>query len=262
MLVDVVMPNFSQVTLLEDSIRSIKRFSNCGRVVVVNDHGPLKARRALRLSSRRLGFAFLENRKNLGFAFTVNRGLRVAQSEIVLLLNDDTLAKENFFLPALKEFNDPDVAVVGCRLLYPDGKIQFGGIIQNEKKPLWFEHRFRGLPGDFWAANRRSETWAVTGACMFLRKSVLEKVDYFDENFFLGFEDLDLCLRIGELGKKIIYQPRAWLFHKEGASRGPNFKSEKEMASLRLFWKKWGKKLQTRKDIAPFGVGENRVGKS
>ena len=112
------------------------------------------------------------------------------------------------------------MGIVGAQLLYPDGRIQFGGTVRNRDAPEWFDHRYRFKPGDWGPAAQTSPALAVTGACMYVRREVIERVGLLDERYPMAYEDVDWCLRAWQAGYRVRYFPIARLVHHESVTRG------------------------------------------
>ena len=160
----------------------------------------------------------IRNSSNRGFSGACNIGLRAAQGNILLLLNQDTMLKPGCLAAILQAFTDQQIGVVGCKILYPDDKtIQHAG--GKVDFPLGFTlHYGRGEPdGDAWDQPRRVDY--VTGAAMAIRRDVLERIGFLDEGFWPGyFEDVDFCLRARAAGFGVWYAPAAVLRHRESTS--------------------------------------------
>ncbi len=182
--------------------------------------------------------------KNLGFAGVVNKGLKEAlkRGMDAILINSDTLAREGWYeAMQFGAYNyHKDVGIVGSKLLYADGRIQFGGSYRNIDSPEWFDHYYRFKPEDYGPANIPQYCLGVTGAAMYIKHKVLKDVGIFGDYPF-AFEDMDLCIRAWEKGYRVLYFPDSCLYHLESASRGrnPNM-SDREKASVRNFWNNWG----------------------
>lgn len=119
-----------------------------------------------------------------------------------------------------------DVGVLGALLLYSDGSIQHGGVVMNVGGPA--EHVYKNVPshiGDERYPGYISglvsvrDFMAVTGACMMVRADVFEDVKGFDPLLAVGFNDIDLCLRVRESGKKVLFDGHSVLYHHESATR-------------------------------------------
>lgn len=176
----------------------------------------------------------IKNCINLGFTKTNNQVLHQSEGNYVLFLNSDTQVVGN----ALKELTDfmedhPEAGAAGCQLLNKDGSLQlscgrfptlasvfFGGITCNRIYRKIFGKR------TFFAEYGLSEEEHlnfqdvdfVKGCCIILRKCVLEKTGFLDENIFMYFEEMDICYRIKQQGSKILYTPQPKVIHLGGKS--------------------------------------------
>src|SRR6202035_225791 len=139
-------------------------------------------------------------------------------------------------------------------LQYPDGRIQFGGTVRNRDAPQWFDHRYRFKPAGWGPADQTSPALAVTGACMYVRREVIERVGVLDERYAMAYEDVDWCLRAWEAGFRVIYFPAAQLVHHESVTRGTEL-GERERSSQQLFWERWSDFFDARSVTAPPGDG-------
>jgi hypothetical protein len=176
------------------------------------------------------------------YAGKMNRLWRMADTEHLVLLNDDAAVLSPGWLKGLMTFAmDRDVGGVGARLLFPDGRVQHAGVVGGlfgTASHAWF-----GEPGDRpsyqdWALVHRE--WSmVTGAVFATRRSVLEAANGFDERFTVEFNDVDLCLRLRLLGYRIVCTPFAELTHREKASRGEAAPAGEQVALFLNRWRDW-----------------------
>jgi GT2 family glycosyltransferase len=116
----------------------------------------------------------------------------------------------------------PEVGAVGAKLLYPNGRVQHGGVILGMTGIAGHLHRSRPAddPGYFGRAVLQQNLSAVTAACIAMRRDVFFEVGGFDgANLPVAFNDVDLCLRLRERGYLIVWTPLARLIHHETASR-------------------------------------------
>jgi GT2 family glycosyltransferase/glycosyltransferase involved in cell wall biosynthesis len=254
--VDVVIPSYRDAAHVRKLVRSIRRTTARGmaRVIVTDDHSGPEHLAALR---RIEGIdALAQSERNSGFAANVNRGLRATLPERdVVVLNSDVEALPGW-LEGLQyaAYRDSDVGIVGAQLLYPDGRIQFGGTIRNRDAPEWFDHRYRFKPGDWGPAAQTSPALAVTGACMYVRRETIERVGVLDERYPMAYEDVDYCLRAWQSGYRVRYFPIARLVHHESLTRGST-QGERELTSQRLFWERWSEFFDDRSVYAGDGDG-------
>lgn len=152
-----------------------------------------------------------------GFSKAVNVGLSRAldRKQDAILCNADI----KFIDPGwIKRFQETDADVAGALLLFPNGMIQHAGtyysILYRE-----FDHRFRFCPGDLVEAAKPCRC-PVTAALQFIAWNTLNKVGLYDENFNLGFEDVDYCHRVFLAGGQCLYNPLVRALHFESAYRG------------------------------------------
>ncbi len=108
----------------------------------------------------------------------------------------------------------------------------------------WPHSLYRGFPGDHPAVNRSRRLQAVTAACMLVRRAAFEQVGGFDEGFRNGYEDVDLCLRIGEQGGEIRYCHEALVHHLESATRSREAHGEPDDDNLRRLLTRWGGRVE------------------
>jgi O-antigen biosynthesis protein len=170
-----------------------------------------------------------------------NRAAQEARSDYLLFLNDDTEVIAGEWLSALLEHAQrPEVGAVGAKLLYPNGRIQHGGIVLGVAGSAGHAHRgvdgFNGT-GYLNYPNLIRNYSAVTAACLMVRRDVfIDAGGFNEEGFPVSYNDVDLCLRLRERGYLIVYTPYALLYHHESATRGLNV-YPKEEALLRMEWR-------------------------
>jgi GT2 family glycosyltransferase len=238
--VTVVIPSYRDAKHVARLVRSIRRTTprRGVRIIVCDDaSGPEHAAALTRIR----GIEVVAGERNSGFAANVNRGIRASDpSHDVVVLNSDTLARRGW-LAALQRcsFREERAGVVGAKLLYPDGRIQFAGTIRNPSAPEWFDHRFRFKPPDWGPANVLQPALAVTGACMYIKREVIDQVGLLDEAYPMAYEDVDYCLRAWQAGWRVLVCPDAELVHFESTTRGTEVR-ERERVSQQVFWRRWG----------------------
>ncbi len=175
----------------------------------------------------------IQNARNLGFSKANNQAVRETSGQYILFLNPDAeLLPES--VDALRAYLDahPQTAIVGPKVLDPDGSLQYscrrfptfwtGLFNRYSLLSRWFpDNRFTThyLMKDFDHTSIRKVDW-VSGCCMMIRRSDFEQVGAFDEHYFLFNEDVDLCFEIKKRGRDVVYLPQARIVHKVTASSG------------------------------------------
>jgi GT2 family glycosyltransferase/glycosyltransferase involved in cell wall biosynthesis len=253
--VDIVIPSYRDAARVRTLARSIAKTvpRRMARVVVVDDCSGPEHLAALR---RMAGIEVIAGDHNVGFAANVNRGLRASDPERdVVVLNSDTEALPSW-LECLQyaAHRYEDIGIVGAQLQYPDGRIQFGGTVRNRDAPQWFDHRYRFKPAGWGPADQTSPALAVTGACMYVRRELIERVGLLDERYAMAYEDVDWCLRAWQAGLRVLYFPAAQLVHHESVTRGTEL-GERERSSQELFWERWSDFFDARSVLAKPAAG-------
>ncbi|MED9904761.1 MAG: glycosyltransferase family 2 protein [Lachnospiraceae bacterium] len=180
-----------------------------------------------------------------------NLGVRQADGEYILLLNNDTeVISVNWMEELLMYAQREDVGAAGAKLYYGDKTIQHAGVViglgahrtaghTHYKQP----RQNLGYMGRLCYAQNVS---AVTGACLLVKKSLYEAVGGLDESFAVSLNDVDFCLKLREKGLLNVFTPFAELYHHESVSRGLDDKGEKAErynAEAERFREKWSKVL-------------------
>lgn len=180
-------------------------------------------------SDKRIKYVSVDMEFN--FSAINNYAATKCNGEYLLFLNNDTkVISSDWLSEMVTEIQGPKVGIVGAKLLYADNTVQHAGVLYGVGHVAG--HAFRHLPDDnnghMDRANLVQEYLAVTGACLLIKKLLFYSVNGFDEvNLAIAYNDVDLCLRVNELGYKIIFSPYAKLFHYESKSREYDL-SEKE----------------------------------
>ena len=171
------------------------------------------------------------NEENVGFSKANNRGIRESKGKYVLLLNPDTLVQENSFTSCYKFMEShPDAGAVGVRMLdgsgtfLPESKRGFPSPFVAFSKATGLSvlfprsERFNKYHLGYLPEDETHEVDVLTGAFMFLRREVLDKIGLLDEEFFMYGEDIDLSYRIVQAGYKNYYFPETNIIHYKGES--------------------------------------------
>ena len=158
------------------------------------------------------------NNSNGGFSKNNNKAIKYAiqkyKPDYIMLLNNDIIITDDLWLNKLVNIAKPNprIGIVGCKLSYPSGKIQHAGM---EIGYYGARNIGRGKD-DFSEFNYVKEVEGVTFAAVLINKEVIKKIGLFDENFFMGFEDVDYYLRTTKAKFKIYYSGNVKLIHLEG----------------------------------------------
>lgn len=244
--VTLIIPTHDKVELLRACVESLSRttYRDFQVMVVDNDSKEPETLAYLREIERRPNVR-VERISNNGNPFSYarinNEAVRRAQTEFVLLLNNDTEVREPRWLSQMMGHAQMQgVGAVGAKLLFGDGTIQHAGIVHG---------MYNGMAGPAFR-NRDCHDWgylnflkvsreyaAVTAACLLVRKDLYERIGGLDERRFnVAYNDVDFCYRIVDQGLSCIYCAEAELFHYEGKTRGHR-DNPREVAAFRMLYR-------------------------
>ncbi|MDY2681869.1 MAG: glycosyltransferase family 2 protein [Faecalibacterium prausnitzii] len=186
-----------------------------------------------------------------GFNYSAlnNFGAKAATGEYLLLLNNDTEVIAPRWMEEMVMYAQQDrVGCVGAKLLYPDNTIQHAGIGFGFLTLAAHMHKNFpvGHPGYMGRLVYAQDVYAVTAACLMVRKAVYEQVGGLDESFAVAFNDVDFCVRVREAGYTNVFTPFAQLYHYESKSRGLDedpVKRKRFESEVKRFQQRWAKQL-------------------
>ena len=218
--VSIVIPVFNNVECTKGCIESIlSQVSHQKYEIIVVDNGSTDGTQDYlrNLSLKNKQIKYVRNDSNRGFVEACNNGAKSAEGKYLIFLNSDTEPLSEWFDELLKTAQEEEnVGIVGSKLIYPDDTIQHAGIVfGNDKLPY---NIYRGNPSNFVFADRQRHYQAVTAASMLIERNLFFEAGCFDETYINGYEGVDLCLKVGSRGKRIVYNPKSVLIHYEGKS--------------------------------------------
>lgn len=231
--VSIIIVNYNTKELTKNAIQSVfDKTENIDYEIIVIDNASQDGSVEDLKNTFQEKIKIIESKENLGFGRANNLGIKQAQGKYVFLLNSDTELINN----AIKIFYDymeqnENVGVCGGNLYNKNNEPTTSYCMYRNTITSYLYWRFIQICSKFFAifngkkfycnfnySNKVKEVGYITGADMFIRKSVLEKSGLFDESIFMYSEDIDLNFRIREQGYKIKSIPQAKIYHIENAS--------------------------------------------
>ena len=216
-----------------DSIARLSTWTNYEILVVDNNDMPpdLEAALAKYPRVRRVPFT-----QPFNLATKMTFGAEHSDADHFVFMNDDIEVISPDWMEALLEYSQqPEIGAVGARLLFPDDRLQHTGVTILGGNPGHHFYRFpKEHPGYFFNNICPRNFTAVTGACAMVRADVFRQVGGFSDEFPLNYNDVDLCLKIRELGLRVVYTPHAELYHHESVTKSGTYAHE-----LEIFRSKW-----------------------
>lgn len=248
-LISIIIPNKDHSADLDKCVQSIltkSAYPNIEFIIVENNSTEKETfdyYRRLEAEHECVHVVFWEDVFN--YSGINNFGVRHAKGEYLLFLNNDTeIINRDCLEEMLGYCIQDDVGAVGARLYFEDNTIQHAGVIIG----------FGGIAGHAFIGSLREDNGyfsriicaadlsAVTAACMMVKRSVFEEAGGFDESLQVAFNDIDFCLKVRALGKLVVYNPYAELYHYESKSRGYEDTPDKVQRFNReanVFLRKW-----------------------
>jgi O-antigen biosynthesis protein len=253
-LVSLIIPTKNNMALLRQCLDSIlSKTSYPNYEILVVDNGSDQDETLDYLKNLIANPIIRVIRDNYAFNYSAlnNYAVTFAKGEILALVNDDIEVSESsvdWLTEMVGHAHRPSVGAVGARLWYPNqtlqhaGMVLVGGVARHVHK-----HLPKGEPGFNGRAMLTQNFSAVTGACLVVKKALFEQVGGLnDRELAVGFNDVDLCLKLSEAGYRNVWTPHAELIHHESATRGQDSSPEKQRRAekeLRYMRNRWGEKM-------------------
>ncbi|WP_165456668.1 glycosyltransferase family 2 protein [Aquabacterium lacunae] len=254
--VTVVIPTKDQPDLLRKCLHSLlkgTRYPNVRFLVIDNGTTDPLALGCLAEARQDPRVTVLEDRGPFNYSRLNNQAIAAhVKSEFICLMNNDVEAIDGDWLHTMVGLaSRDDVGCVGAKLLYGNGTVQHGGVvlgIGSTSDGLGVAaHLHKALgrhdPGYAYRAVLDQNYSAVTAACLLIRRTVFEAIGGFnEEELAVAYNDIDLCLRLGEAGKRVVWSSQAVLYHHESVSRGKDTNRKnigrftREVAYMRQRW--------------------------
>lgn len=218
--VSIIIVNWNGYKNIKECLISILKCSYPNFEIIIVDNGSVDRsvsyikNMAVKYGNIRL----IENKKNVGYAEGNNLGFKRAKGKMILFLNNDTLVDKDFLnILVNKLISDKSIGAVQPKILnYPKSNIidSVGSYFLNTGFLYHFGHNKK----DHKRYQTISEIFSMKGACMLFKKSVINKIGLFENNYFAYFEETDLCHRAILAGYTIYYVPSAVIYHKGGGT--------------------------------------------
>ena len=252
MQLSVIIVSYNSIELLENCLFSVQKAIQTidGEIIIVDNNSNDGSKESL--PSKFWGVKFIFNNENLGFAKACNQGSKISSGDFILFLNPDSVLSETCLTDCVSFFKThQDAGAVGVRMLDDKGKF-----LKESKRglpsPSASFYKLFGVTAIFPVSktiakyyqghlpeNENNPVEVLSGAFMMIKRAVFEKVNGFDETFFMYGEDIDLSLRISQLGYKNYYLGKISIMHLKGGSTTYNYKYVDDFyGAMKLFVKK------------------------
>ncbi|MGB9177188.1 MAG: glycosyltransferase family 2 protein [Methanoregula sp.] len=218
-MISVVVVNYNGMKFLEGCLTSLDRQTYQDFEVIVVDNGSSDNSPAY-IRERYPSVILVETGENLGFAGGTNAGIHIAKGEFILTLNNDTIADPHLLEEIVQPMrSDARIGMCASKMLFPDGRINSTAICISRSGAAWD----RGIgETDHGQYDVAEEVFGPCAGAALYRRSMLDEIGLFDEDFFLYMEDLDLAFRAQLAGWKCMYVPTAHVVHIHRGTTGFN----------------------------------------
>jgi len=247
--VSIIIPVFNQLEFTEQCLQRIWRNTAGGvsyEVIVVDNGSTDRTAEWFADHGRfRNPVKYQRQATNVGFARANNLGARLSEATRLLFLNNDTLVQPGWLSEMVAVGRaDPSVGIVGIKQLFPyTDRIYHTGIVFGpEGRP---EHLYPHLEASLPQVNKQREYQAVTGACLLIDRALFDDCGGFDESYLNGYEDVDLCLRVRQRGKKVVCCTNAFIYHYGQMTEGRASADDRNAA---LFQSRWSGRIRADRD--------------
>jgi len=242
-LVSIIIPTLNGLKYLKQVMDSVQKHTKWPFEVIVIDNASKDGTQEylLHQADYTMNGQYLRNEENVGFAASNNQGAEVAKGNFLCFLNNDTIVTKGWLTAMMNVFSEEKaVGMVGARLIHPGkGTVQHAGVVRLSS----------GMPDHIHFKRRaedplvmeRKQYFAVTAACAIMPKQLFLELGGFDEKYWNGWEDMDLCQKIRRAGYRIYYEPTSFVYHYESRTEGRYAKEDSNFALYMNRWELGGK---------------------
>jgi len=245
-LISVISINYNQTAVTFKMLDSFRKSGYRDVQIIIVDNAS-NDRSIDEITEKYPEVVYVNSPENLGFAGGNNLGLKQAQGEFILFLNNDTEVTDGFLEPLLMKLREDDRIGMVCpkiRFFFNPDTIQFAGYTELNKVTI--RNNLVGYrQKDTGQFDTERKTPLGHGAAMMVKREVIEKVGPMAHIYFLYYEELDWCTRISKAGYDIWYVPDSLVYHKESITTG-------KMSPLKIYYLTRNRILFTRRNTKGF----------
>ena len=216
----MVIVNWNGGEVLNECLESLSKIDYKNWELILVDNGSIDGSENIpsQFPTPISKFKLIKNSENLGFAKANNQGYKIAKGKYILLLNNDTKVAPDLLYELVKFMEENNtIGVIQPKIFIMDKP----GYLDNAGSFLTktgFLRHWGYMQKDSEEFNKSREIFSAKGACMFIRKDLIDKVGLFDDDFFNYFEESDFCWRVWIAGYSVMYVPTSYIYHKVGFS--------------------------------------------
>jgi len=232
--ISIIIPTKDKIDYLKrciDSIREKTLYDNYEILIVNNNSTEKKTFEYFDKISKKNNVRVIEYNIPFNYSKINNYAVNEARGDILVFMNNDIeIISENWLCEMIQHNLRDEIGVVGAKLYYENDTIQHAGVVLGIGGVAGHSHKYfdRCKSGYFGRLKLIQNFSAVTGALMSVRREIFEKVEGFDENLAVAFNDIDFCLKVREKGYRNLWTPYVEAYHYESVSRGSEDTPQKQ----------------------------------
>lgn len=222
--VSIIITNYNGMEVLPDCMKSVSKIDYPNfEVVLVDDVSKDKSIEAVEHYKKKIDLTIVRNKKNLGFAGANNEGLKHANGDYILLLNNDTTVDKCLLTKLVERFEkDTSIGAGQAKIYLMDKPTHLDNAGAFLTRTGFLAH-WGFMERDSKEYKKEREIFSAKGACLFIKREVLDKVGLFDGDYGSYMEETDFCWRVWLAGWRIIYFPETFIHHKVGFTFSKQF---------------------------------------
>ena len=223
MKVSVVTPNYNGEKFLKTFLESLNNDSDCiGEVIIIDNGSSDASLDYLKNNTFNFPLVLIENDENLGFAPAVNQGIKKAKNDLIFSINNDTEIKKGS-IKALVDLIDSadDIFSVQAKMLQYDNKELIDDVGDEYNLLGWTKKTGENRPSSEYVGVK--DIFSSCAGATVYKKSILDEIGLFDDNFFAYMEDVDLAIRSRIHGYRNLLCPDAVVYHIGSATSGSRY---------------------------------------
>jgi len=222
--VSIIITNYNGGQILLDCIESVKKIDYPNfEVILIDDRSKDDSFEMATKNKGKLKLISSRNKVNLGFAGANNAGLELATGDYILLLNNDTKVDKNLLAKLVDKFeSDLSIGAGQSKIRFMDKPEYLDNAGSFLTRTGFLVHWGFGSR-DSKEFNSEKKIFSAKGACLFIRRKVIDTVGLFDADFVSYIEESDFCWRVWLAGYKVIFYPETYILHKVGFTFSKQF---------------------------------------
>jgi hypothetical protein len=232
---DLIIVNYNSTKHLIKLINSINLIDSIINNIIIIDNN---SKNFDKENFKKSKIKIIKNKQNLGFAKAVNQGIKTSKSDLILLLNPDTYIMDNSIKNTMKIIkSNKKIGIIGGKIKYPNNNMYFTanteptfltGLFEfTNLKKIFPKNKYSKK---FWVESKKEIrkpicVSSLCGAYLIFRRKINNKLNLFNENFFMYMEDIEFGIKNNKEGYKVIFDPNSQIVHIGGASSNNRYKT-------------------------------------